>query len=361
MQQHVSAVGFQVDANLALCKPGIEIAALGGQRDQALLDLFVALVIEGLVGGDGLLGQQFLKRRVVGAGAAHPDVDLAQRHRLARADLITGQPVARRRRAATRRATQPDSNRTAPAPGGCLPRPAGATKRSRASGGSGWPSSARRLMRKNAATLSRSSPSTPAISTVSPPGSGSACLGAAGSGGVSPRGLPPGRPDDGQQNNPKFFHVVVSTRRKSSSCSVSIPKAFRSTQRGSRSGAAGRYLPGTVKIVGHLPRRSGFGVWLVVMALKREDILAGRVEEKVIEAERLGVTTRLPAEQRRASKTAILAELGNEPVWAVRLRLTHVEPVHPLPSTDNRRCCTVTTAVFVCSPRPDAAPPSGRG
>lgn len=51
------------------------------------------------------------------------------------------------------------------------------------------------------------------------------------------------------------------------------------------------------------------------MALRREDILAGRVEEKVIEAERLGVTTRLPAEQRRASKVAILTELGDEPVW----------------------------------------------
>ena len=51
------------------------------------------------------------------------------------------------------------------------------------------------------------------------------------------------------------------------------------------------------------------------MGLKREDIIAGAVEEKIKEAERLGLTTRLPPEQREASKQAMLAALGNDEIW----------------------------------------------
>lgn len=51
------------------------------------------------------------------------------------------------------------------------------------------------------------------------------------------------------------------------------------------------------------------------MALKREDILSGRIEEKVKEAERLGLTTRLPPEQRDASRRATLAEFGDDEIW----------------------------------------------
>ena len=51
------------------------------------------------------------------------------------------------------------------------------------------------------------------------------------------------------------------------------------------------------------------------MGLSREDILAGAIEEKIREAERLGLTTRLPPEQREASKRTILAAIGGGEVW----------------------------------------------
>ena len=51
------------------------------------------------------------------------------------------------------------------------------------------------------------------------------------------------------------------------------------------------------------------------MALKREDILAGHIEEQVKEAERLGLTKRLPPEQREASKQAILEAIGENEIW----------------------------------------------
>lgn len=51
------------------------------------------------------------------------------------------------------------------------------------------------------------------------------------------------------------------------------------------------------------------------MGLSREDILAGHIEEKVKEAERLGLTTRLPPEQRDASRHAILEAIGDAEVW----------------------------------------------
>ena len=51
------------------------------------------------------------------------------------------------------------------------------------------------------------------------------------------------------------------------------------------------------------------------MTLTREHIQAGLIEEKVKEAERLGLTTRLPPEQRQASKRAILEAIGDGEVW----------------------------------------------
>jgi len=51
------------------------------------------------------------------------------------------------------------------------------------------------------------------------------------------------------------------------------------------------------------------------MALKREDILAGYIEEKVKEAEQLGLTTRLPPEVREASKHAMLEAIGEGEIW----------------------------------------------
>jgi cation transport protein ChaC len=51
------------------------------------------------------------------------------------------------------------------------------------------------------------------------------------------------------------------------------------------------------------------------MALKREDILSGRIEERIKEAERVGLTTRLLPEQREVSRRAILDELGKDEVW----------------------------------------------
>jgi cation transport protein ChaC len=51
------------------------------------------------------------------------------------------------------------------------------------------------------------------------------------------------------------------------------------------------------------------------MALKREDILNGRIEERIKEAERMGLTTRLPPEQREATRRAILDELGDDEIW----------------------------------------------
>ena len=51
------------------------------------------------------------------------------------------------------------------------------------------------------------------------------------------------------------------------------------------------------------------------MTLKREDILAGVVEQRMQEAERLGLMTRLRPEQRQASKQAILDQLGAAEIW----------------------------------------------
>lgn len=51
------------------------------------------------------------------------------------------------------------------------------------------------------------------------------------------------------------------------------------------------------------------------MTLTRQHIEAGLIEEKVKEAERLGLTTRLPPEQRQASKRAILQAIGDGEVW----------------------------------------------
>ena len=44
--------------------------------------------------------------------------------------------------------------------------------------------------------------------------------------------------------------------------------------------------------------------------LQREDIVSGRIEELMQEAQRLGLTTRIPPEQRQASNTAILHAFG---------------------------------------------------
>jgi cation transport protein ChaC len=51
------------------------------------------------------------------------------------------------------------------------------------------------------------------------------------------------------------------------------------------------------------------------MALKREDILNGLIEERVKEAERLGLTRRVPPELREASKREILNQIGDGEVW----------------------------------------------
>lgn len=53
----------------------------------------------------------------------------------------------------------------------------------------------------------------------------------------------------------------------------------------------------------------------VIMALTREHIEAGLVEEKIREAEHLGLITRLPPEQRQASKYAILEQFGDDELW----------------------------------------------
>lgn len=54
---------------------------------------------------------------------------------------------------------------------------------------------------------------------------------------------------------------------------------------------------------------------MAFMTLTREHIEAGLIEEKVKEAERLGLTTRLPPAQRQASKRAILEAIGDDEVW----------------------------------------------
>lgn len=51
------------------------------------------------------------------------------------------------------------------------------------------------------------------------------------------------------------------------------------------------------------------------MTLTRQHIEAGVIEEKVKEAERLGLTTRLPPAQRQASKRAILRAIGDDEIW----------------------------------------------
>ena len=51
------------------------------------------------------------------------------------------------------------------------------------------------------------------------------------------------------------------------------------------------------------------------MGMSREAILAGTVEEKVKEAEKLGLTTRLPPEEREASKRAMLEVIGEAEIW----------------------------------------------
>lgn len=56
-------------------------------------------------------------------------------------------------------------------------------------------------------------------------------------------------------------------------------------------------------------------VYLCSMALKREDIIAGQIEARIVEAERLGLMTRLPPEQREASKRAILDAIGDDEIW----------------------------------------------
>lgn len=54
---------------------------------------------------------------------------------------------------------------------------------------------------------------------------------------------------------------------------------------------------------------------VVIMALTRAHIEAGLVEEKIKEAERLGLITRLSPEQRQASKSAILEQFGDDELW----------------------------------------------
>lgn len=51
------------------------------------------------------------------------------------------------------------------------------------------------------------------------------------------------------------------------------------------------------------------------MALTREQIESGLIEEQIKEAERRGLTTRLPPEQRQASKRAVLREFGDDEIW----------------------------------------------
>ena len=51
------------------------------------------------------------------------------------------------------------------------------------------------------------------------------------------------------------------------------------------------------------------------MVLKREDILAGKVEEQIREAERQGLVSRLSPAQRQASKRALLDAIGDGEIW----------------------------------------------
>ena len=52
------------------------------------------------------------------------------------------------------------------------------------------------------------------------------------------------------------------------------------------------------------------------MGLTREDIISGRIENMIIEAERLGLSTRLSPEERRKSKEKALARFApDEEVW----------------------------------------------
>ena len=51
------------------------------------------------------------------------------------------------------------------------------------------------------------------------------------------------------------------------------------------------------------------------MALKREDILTGKIEEKILEAERQGLVTRLPEAERQASKQAMLEAMSGDEIW----------------------------------------------
>lgn len=53
----------------------------------------------------------------------------------------------------------------------------------------------------------------------------------------------------------------------------------------------------------------------ISMNLKREDIVSGRIEELMKEAERQGITTRVPPEQRQVSKKAVLQSFGADEVW----------------------------------------------
>jgi len=51
------------------------------------------------------------------------------------------------------------------------------------------------------------------------------------------------------------------------------------------------------------------------MRLTREDLLAGRIEQMVLEAQRLGLMTWLPPEERERSRRAILAQFGDAEIW----------------------------------------------
>jgi len=51
------------------------------------------------------------------------------------------------------------------------------------------------------------------------------------------------------------------------------------------------------------------------VSLTREDLIEGRIEQMVLEAQRLGLMTWLPPEERERSRRAILTQFGDAEIW----------------------------------------------
>ena len=96
MQPDRGLMSLQIDLNGVFNQPGFEIAALGRQRFQILLELLVVGLIENLPVDQRYFSQQFLKDRVILAFAKNFHVHRINRERWAGFDVIPRLPTVRR-------------------------------------------------------------------------------------------------------------------------------------------------------------------------------------------------------------------------------------------------------------------------